>query len=420
LAAAILLIVGANYFLQTGPQKIDFYTGRTEIRTIVESVSATGSAEPLEVYYVQSEILGVVDQVLATYNDEVSPGQVLAKISSDIQRVKLESALADLEASESAEKTAAAGVEAAQAAKKAAEAELDAARRMYEEAKTSFETTPPLIPKTKLDAQLDLYKKAQAGLELAQSQVHQAAANLEAAHSKVESARVGIKAAQLEISKAELKSPASGIVLNVNCRVGDTVGRPKLNLSEPSPALFEIASPLNRMRAIVRVSEVDYSRVKVGQPVRFTVDAYPDDPFEGRVVQIRNSANAERTAVAYDTVVEFDNRRDERTGEWMVRPRATCRADVLIRSVEGVLAAPNDALLFSPPPNVASIPETQSGESLVWVLRPNGALEPRRVRTGVSDGFWTEILSGELEAGEVVVTGVPASSQGIAIPKFGG
>ena len=91
LLALIGAIVGGSYLLKAAPEKTRYYTADVERRTIVESVAATGNAEPLEVFYVQSEILGIVDQVLATYNDVVEQGQVLAKISSEIQRVKLES-----------------------------------------------------------------------------------------------------------------------------------------------------------------------------------------------------------------------------------------------------------------------------------------------------------------------------------------
>lgn len=431
LIAVIVGIVGGSYFLQSGPKQIDYYTNSVEVRDIVESVSATGMAEPLEVFYVQSEVLGVVASIEKTYNDPVHEGDVLAKLSSDLQQVKVESADADLKAARSAKETAQAGVEAAEAAKRAAEAGLDAARRMLERIQ---KIEGGAIAPVTVDEQKDLIKKAEAGIEVAESQIRQAKASLAAAESKEQAAKVGVKAAELELRKTVLIAPTTGTILNVNCRVGDTVGRPKLNLSETSPAIFEIATPLDEMQAIVRVNEVDYSKVSVGQKVKFTVDAYPDVEFDAVVTQIRNSANSERTAVAYDTVIRFANRQTsaatsdmrsstdsrESSGDWMIRPRATCRANILIRQVENVLAVPNDALLFSPPPNVADIPEVEPGESLVWVKMENGGLEHRVVRTGITDGFWTEVSSGKLKDGERVVTGVPASSEGISIPKFGG
>jgi HlyD family secretion protein len=418
LVALIGTIVGGSYYLQAGPEAPDYYVTPTKRTTISESVSATGHAEPMEVIYVQSEIMGVVDQVLTTHNDVVAQGQVLAKISSDIQQVKLEGALADLETSETGIKAAEAGIEAARFAQKQAEIQLNAAKRSYNDAEALGQEE--LIPKAQLDTRSDLVKAAEATVELARSHVKQAEAAYEAARSKKEAAGVAIRAANLELNKAELKAPTAGIVLNVNCKVGDTVGRPKFALTEPSPAIFEIARPLDRMRAIVRVNEVDYSRVAIGQSVTFNVDAYPNENFAGKVVQIRNSATADRTAVNYDTVIEFENRKDPTSGEWMIRPRATCRADIMIRKVDDVLAVPNDALLFSPPPGSADIPSLKQGESLVWVKNANGSIEPRRVTAGVSDGFWTQIVSGDLDVNDDVVTGTPASNEGIKIPTFGG
>lgn len=418
LVLLIVTIVGGSYLLQAGPRSTEYYTTPSERRTIVESVSATGSAEPMEVLYVQCEILGIVDQVLVTYNDPVEQGQTLAKITSDIQRVKLESALADLEASETGLKAAEAGIEAARAAEKQALAQLNAAQRTYDDAATQRKNE--LIPAAQLEARADMVKAAEAGLDLAHSHIKQAEAAYDAAKSKRESASVGIRAANLELNKTELRAPASGIILNVNCKVGDTVGRPRFALTEPSPALFEIARPLDRMRAVVRVNEVDISRVKAGQNVEFKIDSYPDATFQGTVVQIRNSATADRSAVSYDTVIEFANRPDPSTSEWMIRPRATCRAEILIRSVADVVAVPNDSLLFSPPPGSVEIPAIEPGETLVWVLDANKSLRPCRVKTGISDGFWTEIVAGEIAAGESIVTGIPASNESIKIPSIGG
>ncbi|MBY0586429.1 HlyD family efflux transporter periplasmic adaptor subunit [bacterium] len=417
LLSIIGVIVGGSYLLQAGPAKVAYFTSPAETRNIIESVSATGSAEPLDVFYVQCETMGLVDEVMVTYNDAVQAGQPLAKVSSEMQRVRLESALADLGTSETGLLAAEAGIETARTAVRQAELQLAAARRGYSDAESQAQKD--LIPKAQLDMRSDLVKAAETGVEHAQSQVKQAEAGYESAKSKKESATVGIKAANLELKKTELRAPADGIILNMNCKVGDTVGRPRLALTEPSPAIFEVARPLDKMRAVVRVNEVDYSRVRVGLPVQFTVDAYPQTRFEARVVQIRNSATNDRSSVSYDTVIEFDNKRDPQSNEWMVRPRATCRADILVRSVQNVLAVPNDALLFSPPQGQVEIPAVETGQQLVWVESKDSSISPRKIKTGITDGFFTEIVSGDLEAGENIVIGAPASSEGIKLPTFG-
>ena len=420
LIAVIGLVVAGSYALKADPGDVAYFDAAIERRAIVETVAATGSAEPLQLYLVQSEIPGVVSEVLATFNQRVKRGEILARLGSEIQQVQLEKAMADLDAAQAAERTAEVGVELARSAERAATADLDAARRMYQEAESNYKQDTPLVPKTKVDQAMDMLKKAQAGFESAQQQIAQAMAQFEAAKSRAEAARVGIKASQLELSKAELRSPVDGTILKMSCKVGDMVGRPKLSLTEPTDALFEVAVPMDRMQAIVLVNEVDYSRVRTGQMVKFTVDAYPDVTFEGKVTEVRNSVRSDRTSIAYDTVVEFENRRDPTTEEWMVRPRATCRADILVRSVEDVIATPNDALLFSPPAGVAELPATGSGESLLWVRGEGNTIEPRKVRTGVTDGFYTQIIAGDVKPGDRVVTGAPVSATGFKIPGLGG
>lgn len=266
LALVIVGIVGVGYYDRFRPAGAEFFTATVTRADITESVAVTGSAEPTDVHVVQSQVPGMVQEVLVDYNEPVQKDQVLARLVSDIQRVQVMQAEAGL---------------------KASKAELDAARREYETAAEM--SKKDLIPQSKVDSSLDQFRKAEA--------------QFDAATSAVELARLGLQ-------KTALSSTLEGVVLNVNVRVGDTVGLPRVALMGGNSALFEIAAPLDRMRAIVNVSEADYSRVKVGQSVTFTIDAYPAERFEAHVAQIRNAPTAGETAVSYGTVLEFDNRRD--------------------------------------------------------------------------------------------------------------
>ena len=416
LAVVICALVVGQYYVTANPTVVAYTFEQVRRADIVEAVAVTGNAEPVEVRNVESQSLGVVQEVLVDYNDEVTEGQVLARLSSDIERVQLSQAETQLKAAKAGVRLADATVDTAQAGVRAAEAAVSAARRELE--RTTTISAKELIQKAKVDSAQDLVNKAEAGLAEALSRVKQAEAAKTQAEDLVEEASVAVHLANLRLEKTELKANMTGIVLNRSIRVGDAVGRPKFSLTQPSSALFEIAKSLDHMRAIVSVNEADYSRVKKGLKATFTVDTYPDEIFEATVVQIRNSPTSDRTAVNYATVLEFENRRDPNTGEWMVRPRSTVSADIEIRKVENVTAVPNAALLYSPENFDLDLPPVGKGEALVWVQAPEGKPQPKVIRMGITDGVWTQVLGGELESGTNVITSEPVvdRSSGFKLP----
>lgn len=400
-------LVAGQQYLANNPTKVEYLQEAVERGDITEAVAVTGYAEPVEIHVVQSEVPGVVEEVLVDFNDEVREGQVLAKLSTDMQQIELQQAVQRLRTAEDQVEAAKAGIDAAQAGVAAAQAALQAAEKELETAEKSAESN--LIEKSKVDTVRFLRDQAKAKLDAARSTVRQAEIAKLQAESQVESAKVAIEAVKLSIEKSELRSSMNGIVLNKDIRVGDTVGRPKVSLTASSLGLFEIAAPLDRMRAIVKVSEADYSRVKVGMRAVFTVDAYPEEKFEAEVVQIRNAPTNDRTAVSYDTVLTFENRKDPDSNEWMIKPRSTISADIQVRYAKDVLVVPNAALLFSPSQigNIV-IPQIKDGESVVWSLDQQGKPYPRVVQVGITDGFRTQIIGGDLKEGDKVITGEPA------------
>lgn len=426
-------LVGLNYYHAAHPREINYITDTARRTDITENVPVTGFAEPIMVRNVQAEILGTVEEVLVDYNEAVKKGQVLLRLSDDIQRVELMGAKAKLLAAEVALPTSEAAVLAAEAALQsadayvraanagltAAEADLSAATREYETARQNVEKN--IIPKSKADSLLDQKNKAEAQVQEALSKIEQAKAGRVQAEylakqaqagkrqavAQIEAAKVGVEAAELNLKKCELQSTMDGIVLNKDVRVGDTVGRPKVSLTDGAGAIFEIAAPLDHMRAIVKVSEADYSRVRVGQIATFSVDAYPNEKFTANVMQVRYAPTAERTAVSYATELQFDNRKDSSSGEWMVKPRSTVSADIKIREARGVLAVPNSALLFTPSKFNEDIPGVNENERIVWSLGPEKTPVPRKIAVGITDGITTEVVGGDLKEGDTVITGQP-------------
>lgn len=406
-------LVGGNYYLTNRPDVIQYEKGTVQRADVIEVVAVTGYAEPIEVQVVQSQTVGIVAKVHVDFNDEVRKDQVLATLSSELEQMQLDQANSVLEGARLAVKVTGAGIEAANAGVQAADADLSSARSQV----AKLENLGRDVPGKDLESARSNVEKASAGVALAQSRLQQGLLAKEQAESQIKTALLGVDAAKLKMSKTELKSPMNGFILNRNIQVGDTVGTPRLSLTESSHALFEVAAPLHRMRAIVKVSESDYGRVQVGQSACFTVDAFPDEKFTGTVKRIRSTPTTDRTSVSYATELEFDNRKDS-AGRWMVLPRFTVSADIMIRQVKDALVVPNAALLYTPRTNPQAIPPTKEGEAIVWVRGNDSRPTPRVIVKGISDGAVTQVVAGDLQLNDEVITGEPTAKadEGLKLP----
>lgn len=417
LVLVIAAIVGFNYYSAQSAGRFQYQVQKVRAMDIVDAVAVTGYAEATDLWVVQSEMPGgVVEKVYVNFNDEVKEGQVLATLNSEIQKINLEKAKSDLERAESAVDRAKFLLQGAEAGLAASLADLDAAKRSS--ATTERIVEERLIPKVKADTSRDLVKKAEAGVDEARSKIRQAQAGKIEAESQVKAAQIAVELAQYYLDKTVLRSKWRGIVLNKDIREGDVLGGPKFSLNpDAATAPFILAAPLDHMQAIVKVSEADYSRVKVGQKATFKIDAYPDETFEATVVQVRNAPNSDRTAVSYATVLKFDNRRDKATGEWMVKPRSTVTADIVVRKVSKALAVPSSCFYFSPGQGI-DIPTVGAGEKVAWRVGADGRPQPVVVKTGISDGSYTQIEAGDVAEGDEVIVGRPKeeAKSGFSIP----
>ena len=446
-------LVGYNVYLQNKPKSYQFFYGEVGRADVIDSVGVTGYAEPRKVTLVEADVPGEVEEVLVTYGDEVKKGDVLAVLNSEMQAIQVEQAEKNLALAESAVlgsdelikaaeidvNKAKQGIKAAEAGIDGATSALSAADRQWRTARESADKG--LIPTSKVDTALDLKRKAQALVdqansqlrvrrdELAQAEIQVFAAKVKKKSAEVQRdlAAVTLKQAKFAKEKMVLKANMDGIILNMDITEGGRVGLPRLSVggamnplggaakapSKPR-ALFEIAADLSKMHAVVYVGESDTKNVRVGQEVTFTVDAYPDVEMKGIVKEFRYTGK-DPTGVSYETIVEFDNKEDasktppksmgKLPKEWMVRPRATVSAEILIRRAKNVLSIPNEALLYSPTDGDA-IPSVGDDERVIWV-DVDGHPEHRVVKVGISDENRTELIGGELKEGDKIITGEP-------------
>ncbi|MBX9576626.1 MAG: efflux RND transporter periplasmic adaptor subunit [Caulobacteraceae bacterium] len=295
------------FFLRGGADAEPYRTEAVRRGEITRSVSASGTLEALVTVEVGSQISGQVTQVMVDYNDRVRRGQVMAVLDPQNQRSAVEQSQAQIA-------SARAGVAQAQAQVALAQAEYDRQKYLF-------------------DRQII----AQAALDTAEASLRTARANVASAQAQVRQAEASLRSNQANLGRTTITAPIDGIVIDRQIEPGQTVAS-GLNVA----VLFTLAQDLGRVQALVRVDEADIGQVRVGQPVRFTVDSFANDNFVGEVTQIRVLPTTEQSVVAYTVVVEADN-----PGERLL-PGMTANADIILEQKQNVLRVPNSALRFTP------------------------------------------------------------------------
>ena len=250
------------------------------------------------------------------------------------------------------------------------------------------------------------------GVETGASSLHQAQAALNAAQAQVKVAEADLAADQTQLAKATIRSPIDGIVLERNVDRGQTVAA-----SLQAPVLFTIANDLTRMELLVDIDEADAGSVKEGQHATFTVEAYPNEHFDAKVTQLRLNPQTVSGVVTYKAVMSVDN------AQLLLRPGMTVAVDVTVDQVTKALLVPNAALRYTPPtaapaggnfftqlfrragPTGQPPARTTSSanQKRVWILR-DGSPASEPVTIGRSDGTWSEMISGNVRAGDQVIT----------------
>ena len=348
----IAVIAIAVWLLSGGKkeQKTEFETAKVERQNIHTSITATGTIEPVTSVTVGTQVSGIVSKLYVDYNSVVKKGQIIAELDKTNLISELNTAKANLSSAQST--------------------------LNYEQANYSRYKT--LYDKGLVSA--DEYESARLSYDKARQQVA--------------TSRESVQKAQTNLGYATITSPIDGVVLSKSVEEGQTVAA-----SFNTPELFTIAKDLTDMRVIADIDEADIGGVKEGQRVSFTVDAFPDDKFEGQVTQVRQQATTESNVVTYEVVISAPNY------DLKLKPGLTANVTIFTMEKDNMLAVPAKALRFMP--NEALLQKDQKIEDVeaptkVWTLEGN-TFKAHAVQTGTTNGMVTEIVSGIDEGTEVLV-----------------
>lgn len=355
MALAAMMLLGAA--VMTGCSKKTGFTyseAEAAKQDIVNSVTATGTIEPVTSVDVGTQVSGVISKLYVDYNSVVKAGEVIA----ELDRTNLMSELSSAQAS------------------------LKSAQSNLEYQKTNYERYKALYDKGLISA--NDFEQARLSYVQAQQQTQQQKEN--------------VKKAQTNLGYATITSPIDGVVLSKEVEEGQTVAS-----SFNTPTLFKIARDLTDMRVIADVDEADIGDVKEGQRVTFTVDAFPDDTFEGQVTQVRQEATTESNVVTYEVVISAPN------DDLKLKPGLTANVVIFTMEAKDVLAVPSKALRFTPREAMLNSDETitdTDAKEKVWVKEGTN-LKAVAVETGMTNGTLTQITKG-LKLGTHVLTEVTA------------
>jgi HlyD family secretion protein len=370
IAVALTALVAAGLFLYfKGNSKNAVYKTEKVTRGEIKSVvTATGTVNAVTTVSVGTQVSGTIQKLFVDFNSPVKKGQLLAQIDPATFQAQVEQARANL-------LSAQANLE------KASVAVVDA-RRTYQRSKELF-------------AQNFI---AQSDLDTAETNLNAAEAQQKVAQAQVAQAQAALKIAETNLRYTNIVSPVNGIVISRNVDVGQTVAA-----SFQTPTLFSIAQDLTKMQIDTSVDEADIGRVRTGQDVVFTVDAYPDDVFHGKVSEVRNAPTTVSNVVTYDVIIKVDN------PDLKLKPGMTANVTITIETHPDVLRVPNAALRFKPEEpkadakkgKIPGSPEKKGPR--VWILEKNTP-KPVLISTGITDGNYTEVVAGALTEGQDVIT----------------
>jgi HlyD family secretion protein len=360
----VVVLILAWLLLRGGKkeEKVSFDTAKVENTNIQTSITATGTIEPVTSVTVGTQVSGIVSKLYVDYNSVVKKGQVIA----ELDRTNLISEL-----------------NAQKASLASAQSSLNYQQSNYNRYKTLYD---------KGLVSADEFESARLQYQQAREQVAQS--------------RESVQRAQTNLGYATITSPIDGIILSKSVEEGQTVAA-----SFNTPELFVIAQDLTDMRVIADIDEADIGGVKEGQRVSFTVDAFPDDTFEGAVTQVRQEATTESNVVTYEVVISAPN------ADLKLKPGLTANVTIFTLEKNNVLAVPSKALRFQPNEALLKKGETIDdceGDHKLWTKEGN-VFKAHKVEIGTSNGIMTEITGG-IAAGTEILTDFNISGGEMAAP----
>jgi len=383
IVTGVLIVLGITVFflLRDTGHESNYDTQTVDRGDIVEKIAATGTINPMITVRVGSQVSGRIAKIFADFNSRVEKGQLIAQLETDIYRTRVEQS----------------------------DANFKLTRAQTQEAKVAL-----LDAENNLRRITDLRKGLVASereLEMAETTHNAARASLAASLAREEQAQALLNSVQVDFEHTSIYSPVDGIVISRNCDVGQTV-----IASFQTPDLFSIAQDLTSMQVEASVDEADIGKVQMGQEVLFTVDAFPERVFHGKVSQVRFAPKEEQNVVTYATVVEVSN------PDLSLRPGMTATVSVVTSEKKNIVRIPTVALRFKADEGDKDLlqyekedqqePDNEKRSSdlqqRIWILSSDGQVKPLLIKTGISDGRYTEVFNGSLNEGDKVIVGYRA------------
>lgn len=363
----ILILIGVFVFFKKSNKAPEYITQKADRGDIRATVSATGTVNAVTTVLVGTQVSGTIKQLFVDYNSMVKQGQLLAQIDPS-----------SLEA------------QAAQAS-----ANLSLSRANLEKSKIALRDTISVFERNKILFGKNFISKHD--LDTSETTYLSALAQIKASEAQVEQTRAALNLTQTNLRYTRIVSPVNGIVISRSIDVGQTVAA-----SFQTPTLFTIAQDLTKMQIVASVDEADIGRIKSGQPVTFTVDAYPDMMFKGNVSEIRNAPTTVQNVVTYEVIVKVDN------PDLKLKPGMTANVSIVIDDKKGILRIPNAALRVKIQDKefMASAPKGTG----IWILEDK---KPKRVplTIGISDNRFTEVLSGNISERAAIIVEIKDPNQ---------
>jgi HlyD family secretion protein len=370
-AALVIIVISVLAFSRKGAGP-EFRTDTVTKGDIQAAVTATGTVNAVTTVLVGTQVSGTIKTLYVDFNSRVKKGQLIAQIDPSTFESQVQQAQANL---------------------LSAQANLKKSETALTNDKKTFDRNKELFSKNLI---------AQSDLDTAETAYQTDSAQVDSAKALIEQAKASLDYAKQNLAYTKIVSPVDGVVISRNVDVGQTVAA-----SFQTPTLFTIAQDLTKMQIDTNVAESDIGVVKVGQDVEFTVDAYPDTTFKGKVWQIRQAPITVQNVVTYDVVIQVNNR------DFKLMPGMTANVSIVIQTRHDVLRITNAALRFrfSERPAGAGAGAVEKRGPAVWVLE-NGKPKRISITPGISDGNFTEVVSGDLKEGQQLIVEVLRKSKG--------
>jgi HlyD family secretion protein len=442
LVAAIAVSTAAMLW-GNGASAKQYATASVERGSVELSVAATGTVQPVKTVQVGSQASGTISWIGVDFNSPVKKGQVIARLDPATVETQIENARASVASAQAALSGSDSDIQAQKANIEASRANVEVARAQRDDAEANAQRLAQLAnvvaareieaARAEALAASARYSQAVAQLRQTEAALQTVSARRAQSNASLSQANAQLRQVSVSLDHTVITSPIDGVVVSRDIDVGQTVAA-----SLQAPTLFTIADDLSKMQVLAAVDEADVGQLREGLPVTVTVDAFSNETFAGNISQVRLNATTTENVVTYTAVVAVNN------PSLKLRPGMTANVTISIAKRDDVLTVPNSALRFRPSLSEkeqstlreatrarrseranasegGTKRESRDGSDeggarerqTVWVQSAEGKVEPRRVKTGLSDGRVSEILEGDLSDGDVVLTGevVATSSQ---------